>query len=90
MAVHTYYFEVKDHRGDVPDGVYSCQADPMNFHHLQLGYFQISHRVWRQGPRGGVKIVRDRGYDLYPITYITTNPKWMKKFAWVKLKAKPL
>jgi hypothetical protein len=90
MAVHTYYFEVKDHRGDVPDGVYSCQADPMNFHILQLGYFQISHRVWRQGPRGGVKIIRDRGYDLYPITYITTNPKWMKKFAWIKLKARPL
>jgi hypothetical protein len=90
MAKHTYYFEVRDHRGDVPDGVYSCQADPMNFHTLILGYFQISHRVWRQGPRGGVKIIRDRGYDLYPITYITTNPKWMKKFAWVKLKARPL
>jgi hypothetical protein len=90
MAVHTYYFEVRDHRGDVPDGVYCCQADPMNFHLLQLGYFQISHRVWRQGPRGGVKIIRDRGYDLYPTTYITNNPKWMEKFAWVKLKAKPL
>ncbi len=90
MAKNTYYFEVKDHGGDVPDGVYSCQADPMNFHLLQLGYFQISHRVWRQGPRGGVKIVKDRGWDLVPATYITTNPKWMQKFAWAKLKARPL
>jgi hypothetical protein len=90
MAANTYYFEVKDHRGDVPDGVYSCQTQWMHLRPHELGYFEISDRVWRQGPRGGVKIIRDRGYDLYPTTYITNNPKWMQKFAWVKLKAKPL
>ena len=90
MAKNTYYFEVKDHPGDVLDGVYSCQADFMHHDLRVLGYFQISHRVWRQGPRGGVKIIRDRGYDLYPTTYITNNPRWMTKFAWIKLKARPL
>ena len=90
MAKHTYYFEVKDHRGDVRDGVYSCQADLIHHDLRSLGYFQISHRVWRQGPRGGVKIVKEHGWDLYPCSYITTNPKWMKKFAWVKLKARPI
>jgi hypothetical protein len=90
MAANTYYFEVQDHRGDVPDGVYSCQAEFLLLRPHQLGYFEISHRVWRQGPRGGVQIIKDHGYDLYPRSYITTNPKWMQKFTWVKLKAKPL
>jgi hypothetical protein len=90
MAANTYYFEVKDHPGDVPNGVYSCQSDVAHMSLIHLGYFQISHRVWRQGPRGGVKIVRDRGWDLYSTTYITNNPKWMQKFAWVKLKARPI
>jgi hypothetical protein len=90
MAMNTYYFEVKDHRGDVKDGVYSCQGEFMHHDLRLLGYFQISHRVWRQGSRGGVKIVKDRGWDLYTTNYITTNPKWMQKFAWVKLKARPI
>ena len=50
-----------------------------------------SHRVWCQGPRGGVKIVKDR--ITYPggvYGYITTNKKAMKEFAWVKLSARPL
>jgi hypothetical protein len=90
MAKNTYYFEVRDHRGNVPDGVYSCQAEWFRLLPHQLGYFEISHRVWRQGPRGGVKIVQNRGYNLYPTGYITTNPKWMQKFAWVKLQARPI
>jgi len=95
MAKNTYYFEVKGHRGNVRDGVYSCQADCqadfINNHDLRvLRYYQISHRVWRQGPRGGVKIVKNYDYDLYYTTYITTNSKWMQEFAWAKLKAKPI
>jgi len=88
MAANTYYFEVRNHRGDVTDGVYSCQAEWFRLLPHQLGYFEISDRVWLQGPRGGVKIVKDR--SLYPTGYITSNPKWMEKFAWIKLKAKPL
>ena len=90
MAANIYYFEVKNHRGDVPDGVYSCQTQWMHLKPHELGYFEISDRVWLQGPRGGVKIVKDHGYDLYPRSYVTTNSKWMKKFAWAKLKAKPI
>jgi hypothetical protein len=47
--------------------------------------------VWCQGPRGGVKIVKDR--ITYPggvYGYITTNKKAMKEFAWIKLSARPL
>lgn len=50
----------------------------------------ISDRVWKQGPRGGVKIVKSRSYDLLPQGYITNDKKWMKKFAWAKLSAKSI
>jgi len=48
-----------------------------------------SDRVWCQGPKGGVKIVKDR--RTYPggmYGYITNNNKAMKEFAWIKLSAR--
>jgi hypothetical protein len=48
----------------------------------------ISDRVWKQGPKGGVKIVKSRSYDVPPLGYITTDEKRMKEFAWIKLSAK--
>ena len=47
-----------------------------------------SHRVWSQGPRGGVKIIKDRIGNDYG--YVTKNDELMKQFMWVKLKAQPL
>jgi len=48
-----------------------------------------SHKVWKQGPRGGVKIIKDRmGTDFYG--YVTKNEEAMKEFMWVKLQAQPL
>ena len=88
IAVNTYYFEVQDGERIAP-GVYSCRAKAMQFIPDHINYFYLSQRVWRQGPRGGVKIVRDNGWNQ-PTGYITNDPKWMQKFAWIKLKARPV
>lgn len=93
MGQYTYYCEVKHPRVELAPGVYKIVAD----RDFNLGWFpqlnkviQVSDRVWKQGPRGGVKIIKDRSWELYPMGYITTDEKWMKKFAWVKLSAKSL
>ena len=49
-----------------------------------------SHRVWVQGPRGGVRIIKDRSGTDFDYGYLTKNEKAMKEFMWVKLKAQPL
>jgi hypothetical protein len=57
-----------------------------------LGYnrlITISDKVWRQGPKGGVKIVKDRASRTHYVGYVTTNEKIMKDFMWVKLQAQP-
>ncbi len=47
-----------------------------------------SHRVWVQGPKGGVKMLKDRvGYTY---GYVTKNEELMKEFMWVKLKSQTL
>lgn len=48
-----------------------------------------SHRVWKQGPKGGVSIIKDRSGTGY-IGYVTKNKEAMKQFLWVKLKAQSL
>ena len=47
-----------------------------------------SHRVWTQGPRGGVKIIKDKTDNNFG--YVTKNEELMKEFMWIKLKAQPL
>ena len=91
----TYYFEVPKSYSDGIDtyeaGVYSAQGYTGGYVGWQSRLSWNSHRVWCQGPRGGVKIVKDR--ITYPggvYGYITTNKKAMKEFACVKLSARPL
>jgi hypothetical protein len=45
-----------------------------------------------QGPRGGVKIIKDRinWYGGMYGGYVTNNETAMKEFAWIKLSARPL
>ncbi len=90
MGYHTYYCEVSINRSDYQAGVYKVVADKdfsgTWFPKLNR-IITMSDRVWKQGPKGGVKIIKNRGWRLYPTGYITTDEKWMKKFAWVKLKA---
>lgn len=95
MGHYTYYCEVKDNYDGYKAGVYSVVSD-RGVNSFNRPWFptlnkiiQVSHRVWKQGPKGGVKIIKDRSWP-YPMGYITSDEKWMKKFAWVKLSAKSL
>ena len=50
-----------------------------------------SDRVWVQGPRGGVRIIKNRQSNTEPCYgYVTKNDEMMKQFTWVKLKAQLL
>ena len=91
----TYYFELSRPMNDGIDrlaaGVYSAAGYMGAWIGRQSRLAMNSDRVWCQGPRGGVKIVKDR--RTYPggmYGYITNNNKAMKEFAWVKLRAKAL
>lgn len=92
MGRYVYYCEVNCDSREFRTGVYKVVAN----RELNCGWFpklnmtiQFSDRVWKQGPKGGVKIIKDRDWQA-PAGYITTDEMWMKKFAWVKLKAKTL
>jgi len=82
---YTYYCEVTYNRADIRPGIYYFIAPKTR----TLGWNRLvtlSDRVWQQGPKGGVKIVKNR--EVFATTqYVTTNEKLMKKFMWVKLQA---
>ena len=89
----TYYFEVSKTYTDYIDtyaaGVYSAVGYMGGYVGWQNRLAINCDRVWCQGPRGGVKIVKDR--ITYPggmYGYITNNKKAMKEFAWIKLSAR--
>ena len=92
----TYYFEVSGTYTDYIDtyaaGVYSTRGYTGGYTgRAELQLAMSSVRVWCQGPRGGVKIVKDRiNYCGGVYGYITNNKKAMKEFAWVKLRARKL
>ena len=86
MVEYSYYCEVAYDRADIKPGIYSFSSQK-NSH---LGFnrlITLSDKVWRQGPKGGVKIIKDRGATYHPAGYVTTDEKLMKKFMWVKLQA---
>lgn len=85
MVEYTYYCKVTYDRADIKPGIYSFGGTRGN----TLGYnrlITISDKVWRQGPKGGVKIIKDRT-QWASAQYVTTNEKVMKEFMWVKLQA---
>ena len=91
----TYYFELLNNRNDGINfweaGAYSSPGYMGAWYGGQSRLAMNSHRVWCQGPKGGVKIVKDR--ITYPggvYGYVTHNEKAMKEFIWIKLKAKEL
>ena len=92
----TYYFELDKDRTDYIDswkaGVYSSRGYVGGYTGWQNRLSHNSDRVWMQGPRGGVKIIKDRinWYGGMYGGYVTNNQKAMKEFAWVKLRARPL
>ena len=86
MLDYSYYCEVTYDRADIKPGIYSFSSQK-NSH---LGFnrlITLSDKVWRQGPKGGVKIIKDRGAAFRYNGYVTTDEKLMKKFMWVKLQA---
>ena len=90
-----YYFELHRDRTDYIDswkaGVYSAAGYMGAWHGGQSRLALNSDRIWCQGPRGGVKIIKDRlNYPGGMYGYITKNNKAIKEFAWVKLRARPL
>jgi len=60
------------------------------YHTKLLRCISYSDRVWVQGPRGGVKIIKDRQTNTNLYGYVTKNEELMKRFMWVKLKARTL
>ena len=51
-----------------------------------LRHYLDSDRIWRQGPKGGVRIIKENEY-IYGEKYVTKNENAMKEFMWVKLQA---
>lgn len=92
MRKYVYYCEVTKSRDDYGPGVYSVVTDGSN----RLWYptlnrlLTLSERVWQQGPRGGVRILKEKFWSVkhYGYGYITSNPEAMREFAWLKLRAK--
>ena len=91
----TYYFELLKNRSDGINswkaGAYSAAGYMGAWYGGQGRLSMNSDRIWCQGPKGGVKIVKDRiGYPVGMYGYITNNKTAMKQFTWVKLSAQPL
>ena len=87
MANFTYYCEIHKDRDDIKQGIYVYMSERRRkFDFLRL--HSISDKVWRQGPRGGVRIIKDRNFES-PNHYVTKDEKIMKEFMWVKLQAQP-
>ena len=90
----TYYFELSRDRTDGIDswtkGIYSSEGYMGGFLiGRQSRLARLSEKVWRQGPKGGVKIVKSHSH-IYDYGYVTKNEERMKQFIWVKLKAQPV
>jgi hypothetical protein len=86
VVEYTYYCKVTFDRADIKPGLYMFQTAKNS----TLGYNRLvtlSHKIWRQGPKGGVKIIKDKENWAHNIGYVTTNEKIMKEFMWAKLQA---
>jgi len=84
-----YYCEVRWDSPARARGVYTFSSPDNRFATRDYEIIRHSDYVWRQGPMGGVKIVKDRGCR-YPVGYITNSKKYMEQFMWIKLQAKEL
>jgi len=97
----TYYFELHQDRTDHIDswkaGVYYSKGYMGGYYGGQTRLSHNCDRVWMQGPRGGVKIVKNRLHKHWSdksnqgkLGYVTNNKELMKDFAWIKLSAKEI
>jgi hypothetical protein len=79
----TYYCVIEQTFVEIQPGVYRING--LDFAQ-RLRYINLSNKIWLQGPKGDVKIVKDRTGFGYT-GYVTNNPEYMKEFMWAKLKA---
>jgi hypothetical protein len=87
---YQYYCEVDIEYPGHPRGIYTFSCPDHLYSSREYYHMvRISNKIWRQGPKGGVKITKDRR-ALSPLGYITNSEKHMKKFLWIKLQAKEL
>jgi hypothetical protein len=92
MAKFTFYCRVdrENPAQGIKAGVYAYRSEHNQYVFVSRipnvrTLIQSSSKVWREGPRGGVKIIKNRKVDGYG--YVTTSEKQMKEFVWVKLQA---
>lgn len=90
MVEYTYYCEVTFDRAEISPGIYSFRTSSQINMNKNYRLVALSHKIWRQGPKGGVKIIKDRTSMFGHIHYVTTNENKMKEFMWIKLRAKPI
>lgn len=87
MADYTYY--------GIKDDYMWCLRGKISPESMKMFYpplFRASDRVYRQGLKGGVKLIHSN-WDIPKapmVGYITNNPRLVKEFMWIKLKAKQL
>ncbi len=88
--IYTFYCVVsKDHpKLDISAGTYKFASN--STYHRNNKMVMASDRVWRQGPKGGVKITKDRYWWTGGSPYVTKDEKKMKEFMWVKLQAEAI
>jgi hypothetical protein len=83
VANSTYYYHVPAYKLRAPNtlkpGVYAFEG------YNSMAFHRISDMIWRQGARGGVKLIKNETGPVYG--YITKNESEMKKFIWAKLTA---
>lgn len=90
MGNTTYYCEIAgDYTYEFSKGVTAITFKREYFTKIQR-CISYSDRVWVQGPRGGVKIIKNKQTNENLYGYVTKNEKLMKEFMWVKLKAQTL
>lgn len=93
MGHHTYYCEVNSKIREYPKGVYKVVADKgINarwFPELNR-IITVSDRVWKQGPKGGVKLVKTPWWEDWSMGYVTRKDDYMREFLWAKIRAKEI
>lgn len=83
----TYYCLVEEGNKKFKPGVYAIPFSRVAYLTTR-DFVTGSDRVWYQGPKGGVKAIKNKWADgIFFYGYITKNETEMKKFMWAKLKA---
>lgn len=90
---HTYYWINRD-------GTVNSAKSNFNYGEghrwLKPDRFIAAKKVWRQGPKGGVQLIKapwygpDREEGWNYLGYITNNPEAMREFSWAILSAVPV